>query len=108
MNGTFALLDWYVVAGYFAAIALVGILASRRVSGDARDYFLAGGRVPAWLAAVSVLATTQSAATFLGGPDYGYRGDFTYLSVSLGALLAAFIVARLLMPRFYTGGVSTV
>jgi SSS family solute:Na+ symporter len=108
MNGTFALLDWCVVAGYFAAIALVGILASRRVSSDARDYFLAGGRVPAWLAAISVLATTQSAATFLGGPDYGYRGDFTYLSVSLGALLAAFIVARLLMPRFYTGGVSTV
>jgi solute:Na+ symporter, SSS family len=108
MNGTFALLDWCVVAGYFAAIALVGFLASRRASGDARDYFLAGGRVPAWLAAISVLATTLSAATFLGGPDYGYRGDFTYLSVSLGALLAAFIVARLLMPRFYGEGVSTV
>ena len=108
MKGTFAPLDWCIVAGYFAAIALVGILASRRVSGDARDYFLAGGRVPAWLAAISVLATTQSAATFLGGPDYGYRGDFTYLSVSLGALLAAFIVARLLMPRFYGEGVSTV
>jgi solute:Na+ symporter, SSS family len=108
MNGTFAPLDWCVVAGYFAAIALVGFFTSRRVSGDARDYFLASGRVPAWLAAISVLATTQSAATFLGGPDYGYRGDFTYLSVGLGALLAAFIVARLLMPRFYGEGVSTV
>jgi Na+/proline symporter len=108
MSGTFAPLDWFVVALYFTGIALIGTLTSRQVNGDARDYFLAGGRVPAWLAAISVLATTQSAATFLGGPDYGYRGDLTYLSISLGALLAAFIVARLLMPRFYGEGVGTV
>jgi SSS family solute:Na+ symporter len=108
MSGSFTLVDWGVVVAYFAGIAVVGAIASRRGSGSAKDFFLASRSVPSWLAAISVLATTQSAATFLGGPDYGYRGDFTYLSTCVGALLAAFVVARLLMPRFYAQGVGTV
>jgi Na+/proline symporter len=108
MINPFSLLDGCVVAGYFALVAIVGFALSRGRSRDARDYFLAGGSIPPWLAAISVLATTQSAATFLGGPDYGYRGDFTYLGATLGALIAAFVVARVLMPRFYGQGVTTV
>lgn len=108
MGSTFSLIDWCVVAGYLVAAFFLGALFSRRSSANAREYFLANGSVPSWLAAVSVLATTQSAATFLGGPDYGYRGDFTYLSTVIGALLAAFIVSWLFMPRFYALGSTTV
>jgi Na+/proline symporter len=97
-----------VVGLYFLAIAGVGFAVNRQDSGDARDYFLASGQVPAWLAATSVLATTQSAATFLGGPDFGYRGDFTYLSTFLGAFLAVVIVAHVFIPRFYANNVTTV
>ncbi|HKR25617.1 MAG TPA: sodium:solute symporter, partial [Allosphingosinicella sp.] len=61
-----------------------------------------------WLIAVSVLSTTQSAATFLGAPDYSYRGDYTYLASYLGPLIAAFLVGRLLIPRFHAEGVTTV
>lgn len=100
--------DWGVVAAYAAALAVAGVRLNAGAASDAREYFQAGGRAPAWLAAVSVLATTQSAATFLGGPDYGYRGDFTYLAANLGALIAAFVVARVLMPRFYAEGAGTV
>jgi Na+/proline symporter len=57
--------------------------------------------VPSWLAAVSVLSATQSAATFLGGPDYGYHGDLTYLSGNIGGLLGAIFVAHVMIPRFY-------
>ena len=64
--------------------------------------------MPAWLAAVSVLSATQSAATFLGGPDYGYRGDYTYLAGNIGGLIGAVIVARVLIPRFYAMGATTV
>ena len=100
--------DWGVVALYAGVLVALGVRLSAGSQRDAHDYFLAGGTAPAWLAAVSVLATTQSAATFLGGPDYGYRGDFTYLGANMGALLAAFVVARVLMPRFYGEGVGTV
>lgn len=102
----FTPLDWAVVGGYALLLALAGFLATRRQR-DAEDYFLAGHRVPVWLLAVSILSTTQSAATFLGAPDYSYRGDYTYLAGALGGLLAAFLVSRLLIPRFYALGVTT-
>ena len=108
MTARLSPLDWLIVASYVAVIAAASLWLSRRRAGDARTFFLAGGAVPPWLAAISVLATTQSAATFLGGPDYGYRGDFTYLGANIAALLAAFVVARVFMPRFYAQGVTTV
>src|SRR5688500_9764601 len=107
MTGQFTLLDWAIVGGYVLLLAAAGILSTRRQR-DAEDYFLAGHRVPIWLVAVSVLSTTQSAATFLGAPDYSFRGDYTYLASYAGPLLAAVLVSRWLIPRFYRLGVSTV
>ena len=108
MSSTFALLDWMVIAGYLVVLVVGGWAFTPRHTETARDYFLAGGTVPAWLAAVSVLSATQSAATFLGGPDFGYNGDFTYLGTNLGGLLGAIFVARVLIPRFYAARVTTV
>lgn len=107
MTASFTLLDWAIVGVYVAVLAAAGWLSTRRQK-DATDYFLAGQRVPIWLVAVSVLSTTQSAATFLGAPDYGYRGDYTYLTSYLGYLLAAIFVAAVLIPRFYAAKVTTV
>jgi SSS family solute:Na+ symporter len=107
MTAQFTALDWAIVAGYVLLLAVAGILSTRRQR-DAEDYFLAGHRVPIWLVAISVLSTTQSAATFLGAPDYGYRGDYTYLTSYLGPLIAAFLISRYLIPRFYAEGVTTV
>lgn len=108
MTSQFAPLDWAVVAAYVTMLVIGGYAFSRGRTRDADDYFLAGHTVPAWLAAVSVLSATQSAATFLGGPDYGYRGDFTYLGGVLSSVLAAVFVARVLIPRFYALRVTTV
>ncbi|MBM3928125.1 MAG: sodium:solute symporter, partial [Sphingomonadales bacterium] len=108
MTGQFAPLDWMVVALYVAVLIVGGYAFSRRRTTDADDYFLASHTVPAWLAAVSVLSATQSAATFLGGPDYGYRSDFTYLGGVLSSVFAALFVAKVLIPRFYAARVTTV
>lgn len=108
MTPHFAPLDWIVVAAYLLVLVAGGWLFMPRKTEDAHDYFLAGGQVPAWLAAISVLSATQSAATFLGGPDYGYRGDYIYLGTTLGALIGAVVVARVLIPRFYAMGATTV
>jgi Na+/proline symporter len=107
VDAQFTPLDWSIVGAYVAVLALAGFLSTRRQR-DAADYFLAGHGVPVWLVAVSVLSTTQSAATFLGAPDYGYRGDYTYLTSYLGPLIAAFLVAKFLIPRFYAERVTTV
>ncbi len=64
--------------------------------------------MPAWAVAISVLATATSAATFIGGPQQAYKGDLTYLSATLGSILAALLVSFLLLPHFYKHAVTTV
>jgi SSS family solute:Na+ symporter len=108
MSLPFSTLDWVVILGYLALLVAGAWLFMPRHTENTHDYFLAGGTVPAWLAAVSVLSATQSAATFLGGPDFGYHGDFTYLGTNLGGLLGAIFVAKILIPRFYAARVTTV
>lgn len=104
----FTPIDWSILGGYVALLALAGWLSTRSRMASADDYFLAGHAVPVWLVAVSVLSTVQSAATFLGVPDNSFRGDFAYLSVTLSAWLGAVFVARVLIPRFYALQVDTV
>ncbi|MBM3329310.1 MAG: sodium:solute symporter [Calditrichaeota bacterium] len=64
--------------------------------------------MPSWAAAVSLLATALSAATFIGGPQQAYRGDLTYLSANLGAIVAVFIVALYFIPVYYRENAVTV
>lgn len=108
MELQFTLVDWAIFALYGAILAASGWFFSRRKTADSRDYFLARNTMPMWMVAISTLATIQSAATFLGGPDLGYSGDFSYLFTNLGAIIAALIVSRLLIPRFYAQRVTTV
>jgi solute:Na+ symporter, SSS family len=100
--------DWAIIGCYVAILAIAGYAATRRSIETADDYFLASHKAPTWLVAVSVLSTVQSAATFLGVPDNSFRGNYTYLMSVLGALMAAWIVSRVLIPRFYAIGATTV
>ena len=108
MHSSFAPLDWLVIGLYTLLLFAGGWIFRPRGAGSAREYFLAGGTVPAWMAAISVLSATQSAATFLGGPDQGFRGDYTYLSGNVGGLIGALFVAKFLIPRFYAIRATTV
>ncbi|PZO77395.1 MAG: sodium:solute symporter [Sphingomonas hengshuiensis] len=101
MHLPFSPADWLVIAAYLLVLVAGGWIFTPRKTASAHEYFLAGGNVPAWLAAVSVLSATQSAATFLGGPDYGYGADLTYLTGTVGGLLGAMFVAHVMIPRFY-------
>jgi solute:Na+ symporter, SSS family len=104
----FTALDWGILGGYVLILAIAGYVSTRRNMQTADDYFLASHHAPTWLVAVSVLSTVQSAATFLGVPDNSFRGNYTYLASTIGALLAAWFVAKVLIPRFYAMGADTV
>lgn len=104
----FTALDWGILGGYVAILALAGYLTTRCNMQNADDYFLASHHAPTWLVAVSVLSTVQSAATFLGVPDNSFRGNYTYLTSTIGALLAAWFVAKVLIPKFYAIDATTV
>ncbi|HHL42212.1 MAG TPA: sodium:solute symporter, partial [Hellea balneolensis] len=108
MAQSFALLDWGVIAAYIVVLVAIAWASSKFKADNAKDYFLGGNSMPYWVVAVSVLATSQSAATFLGGPDQGYRGDYTYISTNVGAILAAIFVAKVLIPKYYALKATTV
>ncbi len=99
--------DWVVVGAYFGVLVVTGILLSRRQSGT-EDYYLAGRRMPAWAVAISVLATALSAATFIGGPQFAYAYDLTYLVATIGTILAALLCAFFFLPAYYRHNVTTV
>lgn len=101
-------LDWLVLGGYVAVLVGTGVwLGRKRISG-AEEYFLAARHMPAWAVGVSILATSLSAATFIGAPESSYRGDLTYLSTNIGMIIAVFVLAVWFIPAFYRHRVQTI
>ena len=98
---SFSSADWAVLIGYFAALAVTGYLFSRRKQSDTKDYFLGARHMPTWAVAVSIVATSLSAVTFIGVPNSAYLGDLSYLATNLGMILAALVIAFFFIPVFY-------
>ena len=71
------LADGLVLLGYCAMLVVTAILFARREQKNTHDYFLAGRRMPMWAVAVSIIATSLSAATFIGAPEQSYKNDLT-------------------------------
>ncbi len=103
----FSAADWTILGSYLAVVLYIGLRSGRRNT-DSGEFFLAGRTMPMWAVAVSVVATSLSAATFLGGPELAYKGDLTYLIANLGSLIAAVLVALLFLPKFYALGVTSI
>lgn len=61
-----------------------------------------------WAAGISFLATALSAATFIGAPQQAYNGDLTYMSSTIGSIIAVLIVSIYFVPAFYKHRVATV
>ena len=107
MIDQFSALDWAIFAAYGLLLLGSGWFLNAK-SNTSEEYFLGAKNMPFWVVAISVLATSQSAATFLGGPDQGYRGNLTYIATNLAGLIAAVFVAAYLLPKFYQHRVFTV
>ncbi|MEM9066149.1 MAG: hypothetical protein AAGB51_11735 [Planctomycetota bacterium] len=99
--------DWLVLAGYGLTVLTLGWWAGRGAT-TRKSLFVGGGAMPVWAIAVSVVATSASGATFIGGPQASYDGNLTYLSASVASVLGAVLVAILLLPRILQGGATTV
>lgn len=108
MNSAFSTLDWSIFGAYFLVLILTSIILSQGKIKSTRDYFVGGNTVPMFAVAMSVLATSQSAATFLGGPEYSYGKDLTFIGFYLSAFFAVIFVAKVLIPRFYAINAVTV
>ena len=101
MHSAFSTLDWLVFGAYFLVLGVSSFFLSRTKITSSRDYFLSPTALPISAVALSVLATSQSAATFLGVPEYSYKGDFTFIGFYFSTILASIFIAFVLLPRYY-------
>jgi len=108
VSNTFGLLDWSVLAGYFAILAITGTLFARKKPSDGADYFLGSKSMPSWAVAISIVATSLSAVTFIGAPQQAYNGDLTYLATNIGMIFAAILIAFAFIPVFYRAGSASI
>lgn len=93
------LLDWLVIALYFALNLAIGFFYMRRASGNVSEFFLSGRSVPWWLAGTSMVATTFGADTPLVVTGLIYRqgiaGNWLWWSFALSGMLTVFFFAPL-------------
>jgi SSS family transporter len=101
MHTAFSSLDWIVFGAYFLLLGVSSYFLSRVQITSSRDYFVGSNSMPMFAVALSVLATSQSAATFLGVPEYSYANDFTFIGFYFSGLLGVLFVSFVLIPKFY-------
>ena len=105
----FATIDWLVLAGYLLGVLALGAWFARRQGGGGdEDYFLANRSMPLAAVTLSLVATSLSAATFVGAPSDAYAGNLTFLVLYLGNFAAVFVVAFVFVPRLYAAGGTTI
>ena len=108
MSNGFSSLDWVVFLAYFLVLAISSYLFSRDKINSSREYFTSANQMPMLAVAISILATSQSAATFLGVPEFSYSHDFTFIGFYFSALLAVIFISLVFVPKFYELKVVTV
>src|SRR5512136_678483 len=93
------LIDWLVIALYFAFNLAIGLYYRKKATGSIDDYFISGRNVAWWLAGTSMVATTFAADTPLVVTGLvaknGIAGNWIWWSMVFSGMLTVFFYARL-------------
>ena len=100
------LLDLAVILGYLAGITWFGA-RFRRTQRTLKDYFLGGRTAPWWAIALSIVSAETSTLTIIGTPALAFAGNFGFLQVVLGYLLARLLISWLFLPQYFRGEMFT-
>ena len=103
---TFGAPDLAVLLLYMAGVTAWGAWLGRANAGGS-DYFLGSRNLPWWAVMLSVVATETSTLTFLSIPGVAYLGTMAFLQLALGYLVGRIVVARILLPAYYRGELTT-
>ena len=92
-------LDWYILAGFFITLLLIGFWASKKAGKSVNEFFLSGRNMPWWLLGISMVATTFSADTPNLVTDIvrtnGVSGNWVWWAFLLTGMLTVFVYAKL-------------
>src|ERR1700676_3100068 len=98
--------DLAVIVAYLAGITWFGA-QFRSSQHTLRDYFLGGKTAPWWAIALSVVSAESSTLTVIGTPSLSFNGNFGFLQLVFGYLLARLVIATLFLPAYFRGEMFT-
>src|SRR5437667_501527 len=110
----FSGIDYAVLVAYLAGITAFGVMF-RKSQRTVKDYFLGDKNTP-WIAiSRAIVATETSTLTLIGVPALAFAnyakpeqgGNFTYLQVVLGYIVARIIISLLFIPAYFRGNLLT-
>ncbi|MEM8882654.1 MAG: sodium/solute symporter [Planctomycetota bacterium] len=98
--------DVVVMLLYAAVVLGIGVWANRRQK-DSEDYFLGGRKLRWWAVGISLIATSFSSASLIGGTGFGFTNGLGYLQWQIGDLIAIGIVCAVFLPFFAAQPITT-
>jgi len=110
----FSAVDYAVLLLYLVGITIFGT-KFRRTQRTVKDYFI-GAKNTHWLViSLSIVATETSTLTLIGVPAIAYAtfarpeqgGNFTYLQVVFGYVVARVIISLIFIPAYFKGDLLT-
>jgi solute:Na+ symporter, SSS family len=98
-NATLHLLDYLIIAASLVVPLLVSLKFSKKQN-NVKNYFTAGGTIPAWAIGMSILATLISSITFLAYPATGYSSNWILLVQGLMVPLTLVFFIKFAVPLY--------
>jgi SSS family transporter len=99
-------IDLIVIIIYLIGITWFGAqFRSRQKS--LKDYFLGGREAPWWAIAFSIVSAETSTLTVIGTPALAFNGNFGFLQVVLGYLIARIVIVTVFLPQYFRGEMYT-
>ena len=98
--------DLAVIVIYLLGITWFGARFRQRQR-TLKDYFLGGRTAPWWAIAFSIVSAETSTLTVIGTPALAFGGNYGFLQVVLGYLLARVVISTLFLPHYFRGEMFT-
>src|SRR5689334_8578324 len=110
----FSAIDYVVLLIYLVGITIFGTLF-RKSQKSVKDYFVGAKNINWVVISLSIVATETSTLTLVGVPAVAYAkyarpeqgGNFTYLQVVFGYIVARIIISLLFIPAYFKGELLT-
>lgn len=98
--------DLAVIVAYLVGITIFGA-RFRKSQRSLKDYFLGGHTAPWWAIGLSIVSAETSTLTVIGTPGLSFNGNFEFLQVVFGYLLARIVISTLFLPHYFRGEMYT-
>jgi solute:Na+ symporter, SSS family len=99
-------IDLGVILLYLAGVTWFGA-RFRKGQHTLKDYFLGGNEAPWWAISLSIVSAETSTLTIIGTPALAFGGNFGFLQVVMGYLLARVVICVILLPQYFRGQMFT-